>query len=133
MEGFINTVDTYEENGEEIVAADIINRTITDFVDDRIKVVSRFVFYGCINLKRVALPKVTEIYFDAFKGCYNLQTLIVGTEINEVCKFKYTSQPINNSQLSIYVPDNLVEDYKNASGWSSYYADKIKPIPELPQ
>ena len=32
----------------------------------------------------------------------------------------------------IYVQDNLVEQYKSATNWSTY-ADQIKPLSELPQ
>lgn len=40
--------------------------------------------------------------------------------------FQYNRRP------SVYVPDNLVDEYKSATNWSTV-ADQIKPLSELPQ
>lgn len=40
--------------------------------------------------------------------------------------FQYNRHP------SVYVPDNLVDEYKSATNWSTV-ADQIKPLSELPQ
>lgn len=103
-----------------------------------------YVFSGC-TLTSVNLPKVTTIGNDVF--CIDTHILdlpkieyignssmsiycdilIIRTE-NKVCEIN-NSIYCNNGDPTIYVPDNLVDDYKADANWSSY-ADFIKPLSE---
>lgn len=63
-------------------------------------------FYECRSLKEVTLLITTPLsYNSTLKGCSSLET--------------------------IYVPDESVDAYKTATGWSEF-ADKIKPLSEKP-
>ena len=92
-------------------------------------------FWGCEMVERIEFPKLsgTTIQTFAFRNCRRLHTLVLGGA---------TLNPLENTNafngagttsavgLRIFVPDNLVQAYKTAGGWSSF-ANKIKPISEL--
>ena len=80
-------------------------------------------FTNCYSLTKFVLysDKVCPLSkADAFKGCYHILGTVDATYNPEGLKDGY-----------IYVPDNLVEEYKVATNWS-VYADQIKPLSELP-
>ncbi|MCM1296026.1 MAG: leucine-rich repeat domain-containing protein [Muribaculaceae bacterium] len=90
---------------------------------------------GCVET--LDFPKLSNIGIMAFESCYSLEKIILRT--NSVCilanKNAFDSTPIKSTFYTgnygnIYVPDELVEDYKVAENWSTY-ADRIKPISEL--
>lgn len=93
----------------------------------------------CINmfsyssLNRLDFPSVESIDTRAFYGCSGLVTLVLG-KADTVCTLKNVNAldktPIAKGTGYIYVPDNLVEQYKAATNWSTY-ASQIKPISEL--
>lgn len=84
-------------------------------------------------LKRLDFPSVESIDTGAFSGCSRLVTLVLG-KADAVCTLKNVNALANTSIAKgtgyIYVPDNLVEQYKAATNWSTY-ASQIKPISEL--
>ena len=92
-------------------------------------------FYGCSSLTTVILPKITIIDASAFINCSNLISLIISNDNGEVATLKTTNAfnntPIVNGAGYIYVPDDLVDDYKSATNWSTY-KDQIKCLSELP-
>ena len=90
-------------------------------------------FYGCTILERIDLGSVTKIGTKSFYNCKALTTLIIRT--NQVAKMTETTYMFGYSAIGsgtgyIYVPDDLVENYKKTAGWSSY-ADQIKGLSEL--
>ena len=89
-------------------------------------------FSSCSSLERLVLPKITTVTASCFSSCTKLATLILSN--NEVCTLNNTSAlggtPIASGRGFIYVPDNLVEQYKTATNWSTY-ATQIKPLSEL--
>lgn len=91
-------------------------------------------FLGCSKLSKVNFPSVTTIWETAFSGCATLETVILLS--NTLCRLTnvsvFTGTPIANGTGFIYVPDNLVEQYKVAANWSTY-ASQIKPLSELEQ
>ena len=89
-------------------------------------------FHSCDALERIDLGSVTKIGTKAFYGCDVLKTLIIRTNqiptvTDPTYLFSYTA--IGSSGY-IYVPDNLVESYKGAYGFSTY-ANYIKGLSEL--
>ena len=84
-------------------------------------------------LKKLDFPSVESIDTGAFSGCSRLVTLVLG-KADAVCTLKNVNALTNTSIAKgtgyIYVPDNLVEQYKAATNWSTY-ASQIKPISEL--
>ena len=86
-------------------------------------------FYGCSRLVTApGIPSgVTDMY-GAFGGCSSLKEVT----------FLHTTPPSYNNTLSscsslesIYVPDESVNAYKTATGWSAF-ASKIKPLSKKP-
>ena len=76
----------------------------------------------------ITIPNtVTSIGYDCFGFCSNLTEVVMTSTIPPTLStdvFEYTS---NN--LTIYVPDEAIEDYKAATNWSEY-ASIIKGISE---
>lgn len=91
-------------------------------------------FNGCLRLEYLDVGKASNIANYSFYNCRALRTLIIRTE--KVCTVAgvdvFTQTPIAKGTGFIYVPDNLVEQYKTATNWSTYAA-QIRPISELPQ
>lgn len=92
-------------------------------------------FAGCSKLKTLELPKVKTIKVRCFYNCKALDTLIIRTEdqvatVGASSGYTFSYTPISSGTGYIYVPDNLVEDYKVATNWKNY-ADQIKGLSEL--
>lgn len=90
------------------------------------------VFRECTSLVKVDFGLLTNIFSGYFYNCTSLTTLILRSQkvayINDSNTF--TNTPIANGTGYIYVPDDLVESYKVAGGWTTYAA-QIKPLSEL--
>ena len=112
------------------------------------------------NFTSITIPEgVTEIQNNTLDRCYNLETVIIKSKtlnigsnvfyddrkLTKIVFENLTSVPLlksastfsktpialySNTVGYIYVPDNLVEDFKTATNWSTY-ADQIKPLSEL--
>ena len=76
-------------------------------------------FYGCDGLTSITLPEsLTTIGNRAFYGCYNFKTFYVKSSTPPTISgdgylFEYYTP-------TIYVPQDAVEAYKTAEGWSKY-------------
>ena len=93
-------------------------------------------FFECTALERLDFPQVTLILPGAFRECTSLTALVLRSPtVAEVQGINYSnpfeSTPIQSGTGYIYVPDELVDSYKAANGWSKY-ANQIKGISELP-
>ena len=90
------------------------------------------VFIDNKSLETVDFPVLNTIWELAFSGCTALKTVVL--RLNRVSQLKaadvFNNTPIANGTGYIYVPDDLVEQYKAATNWSAY-ASQIKPISEL--
>lgn len=107
------------------------------------------VFSNCSALKKVKCDKATAIQYGAFTKCPALEVIdILGgrqiamftnDKINSLKSFVIREAtrvtPLSSGifgfsdATTIYVADNLVEEYKVATNWSRY-AEKIKPLSE---
>jgi hypothetical protein len=89
-------------------------------------------FSRCCELDYVELPLATNIDSQAFQSCQSLTTFILRSP--DVCKLNnanvFEGTPIKSGTGFIFVPDNLLEDYRKATNWATY-ASQIKPISEL--
>ena len=96
-------------------------------IPDGVTSIGRFAFYGCSSLTSIELPDgVTSIGQSAFDSCTSL------TQI----RLKAATPPAITSNTftataEFYVPDDAVDTYKAASGWSDY-ASRIHPMSECP-
>jgi len=91
-------------------------------------------FNNCVSLTTADFISVTAIQPRAFVGCTNLTTLVL--RIEQVCALSNTDAlsgtVISRGTGYIYVPDDLVEDYKTATNWT-VYEDQIKGLSQLPE
>ena len=92
--------------------------------------IGNYAFSSCKSLTSIDLPACTNIGTDAFKYCTAL-TSIKLANASKICTLSnsdaFKSTPIANKAGYIYVPDELVEQYKKATNWS-VYASQIKPL-----
>lgn len=94
-------------------------------------------FAFCTSLKYLDVLSTNftgSLGASAFSGCSKLETIIFRS--TKVPTFQSYNAPFNNTPISkgtgyIYVPDEMIESYKSATGWSGF-GDQIKGISELP-
>ena len=89
-------------------------------------------FTNCKNLVSADFQNVTSIDASAFQWCNKLKTLILRTT-TQACNL-INSNALNNTGIStsdgcIYVPEILIDSYKNATNWS-VYANKFRALEE---
>ena len=91
-----------------------------------------YAFKGCSSLSHLDFKSLTSRIgtMSGFDGCTGLKALVFRSET----LISLSSDPFKNSGIAngtgyIYVPDDLVEDYKVATNWATY-ADQIKPLSE---
>lgn len=119
---------------------------LTQVIFPKLETIREQAFAWCASLVKVKCDKATTILDDAFNGCANLETVDIlgGSSLssfsrNPLTYFKNlvmrnTSKVTATGSLlwmpstaSIYVPDDLVEQYKTATNWSTK-ASQIKPL-----
>jgi len=87
-------------------------------------------FDNCSKLTTADFPIATSIGSSAFSGCSKLATLIL-RNTEKVATLSNVNALSRATNCIIYVPDELVDDYKAATNWTTY-ADRIKGLSELP-
>lgn len=139
----MNSVETIGNNAFLNASA------LQEVVFPKLSEIGSNVFSNCSALKKVKCDKATAIQYGAFTKCPALEVIdILGgrqiamftnDKINSLKSFVIREAtrvtPLSSGifgfsdATTIYVADNLVEEYKVATNWSRY-ADKIKPISE---
>ena len=108
-------------------------------------------FWLCVSLTSITIPNsVTSIGTNAFTNCYSLTNITIPNSVTSIganafdaCRslttyvFERTAGITTiggantftgiNASTKIYVPDDLVNDYKSDTNWSTY-ADYIYPL-----
>ena len=86
-------------------------------------------FTNCLRLRNISLPKVEKIEARAFRACYNLKSITIGTITPPTIGAGDVNHPFTDctALTAIYVPAESVEAYKTAQYWSEY-ADIIQAI-----
>lgn len=89
-------------------------------------------FHTCRNLEYADIGTATSLGAAGFYMCASLVTLIIRSNafIPMANSNAIYGSGIGNKAGYVYVPDNLVEQYKTAANWSTY-ASQIKPLSEL--
>ena len=82
------------------------------------KYIGRSAFQYSGNLTTINLPKCEKLENNAFGECPNIRTLYIGTELDVVCNAD--AWPNIHVIETIYVPANLVEEYKNSNYWNNF-------------
>lgn len=95
--------------------------------------ISDYAFYNCSALATADFPLVTSLGTYTFRGCSSLTSLTLSnTKVAALSSASaFTSTPIADGTGHIYVPDDLVDQYKAATNWDTY-ADQILPISQKP-
>lgn len=98
-----------------------------------LKYIQTFAFSVCTGLKYFC-SDVRGVAGSAFLNCTAIEAFIV-TQESTIAQL-YSGSVFNNSSIAagtgyIYVPDDLVSQYKVATNWVTY-ADQIKGLSELP-
>lgn len=139
----MNSVETIGNNAFLNASA------LQEVVFPKLSEIGSSVFSNCSALKKVKCDKATAIQYGAFTKCATLEVIdILGgrqiamftnDKINSLKSFVIREAamvtPLSSGifgfsdTTTIYVADNLVEEYKVATNWSRY-ADKIKPLSE---
>lgn len=87
----------------------------------------------CPLLERVELNSIETIQAYSFYSCPKLTTFII-RNTSKVCSLAnvnaFNSSGISSGTGFVYVPDDLVDDYKSATNWSTY-SNQIKGLSEL--
>lgn len=96
------------------------------------------IFSNCISLKYVNLSGWTTESVTTNVRMFGATGSIEAVVIDSPSVFRLTNaNALSNSGIQrgtgfVYVPDNLVDEYKSATNWTTV-ADQIKPLSELPQ
>ena len=116
-------------------------------IPDSIKSLGYNTFAGCTGLRSIHTNKINDIGFDAFSGCTGLTHVVLGEDIKNVNRpfdgctslekiiclattppNNYGSDRIDNTKVTVYVPDGSVNAYKTHSDWSRF---NIEPLGDL--
>lgn len=119
---------------------------LTQVIFPKLTIIRAQVFAWCASLTKVKCDKATMWLEDAFNGCSSLETIDIlgGGNLDSASRNQLTrlknlilrdetkvtstgSLSWMPSTASIYVPDDLVEQYKTATNWSTK-ASQIKPL-----
>ena len=96
-------MNTIEKLGDEETFRQIVERSITSFIDDELTAIDIYSFRGCNELQEVSLPLVTELPDAAFHGCSKLtafdfsNVIKIGVETFYACGLTEVYGPIIRS------------------------------------
>lgn len=134
MSDFINTIDAL---GDDAVMDSLIERSITEFKDDKLTSVPPYAFACCESLTNVEFPNLTTIgtyafhntaieYFDftgvtsignfAFDSCRNLKSFNIPASMTEIAGHLFSNCP---SLISVDLPHVTKINYGAFQGCSS--------------
>ena len=125
----LNVIDASGEKTNKflqlIEGTENVSLTAQDFGD--ITEIRQYAFAYATNLVSVVLPNtITLIGSSVFTGCSGLTTMTVLPTTPPTLQ---NINAISTATTSIYVPDESVDAYKQATNWSNF-ADIIKPLSE---
>lgn len=117
---------------EQAVVRSILERTITEYYDDATTILGTSAFRNCQALTRVEFTNLQSIGSLAFSYCSVLTEVILRSKsvVQLTGEKVFHATPIGSSTSYIYVPDNLVEEYRQSTNWS-VYRNRIMPLRNL--
>lgn len=160
-----NTTNTYKAS--EMAAAinalpsgdiedELVERTITNYSNDRVEDVGAYAFYYCSSLVTAKFANADLIWSYAFANCSSLTTVDLGSAMtispyafnwcsklttlilrrtNMMCDL-YNTNALSNTAIAkgtgyIYVPSALLSEYKADDNWKTY-ANQFRAIEDYP-
>ena len=94
-------------------------------IPETLKVIQNGAFLGCTSLVNLFIPPEVRIIGDwAFAGCENLKSIICQSVDPPEVGDNFISY---SDDITIYVPVEAVNAYKNAPGWKKY-SQRIKSV-----
>lgn len=109
----------------------ILDRSATEYTNYKLETVGAYAFADCENLETVQFNSVTRINSNAFLNCTNLKKLIIKSP--SMATLEDVNAFSNSGILNIgyiYVPDELLIEYKNATNWV-IFETRFKGLKEL--
>jgi hypothetical protein len=98
-------------------------------VPDNVIMINSNAFSGCSSIQTITIGKnVYSMYRNTFANCTSLQSITITKTSNIVSLYGSGTAFQNTNNCPIYVPADLVNTYKSASGWSTV-ASRIQAIP----
>ena len=116
--------------GEQETLDALIGHTLTTFEDDAVKQLRISAFAGQNQLVDVFLPNLEKIGSSAFADCTGLKRARLGTNKTSVITTASNAMTKTGRGI-IYVPDDLLDQYKNDSSWKPV-ASRIYGISSMP-
>lgn len=148
----MNTIHTL---GMKTTLSKILDKSIVEFIDDSVKTIAlRYAFYRFNSLQTLKLPNLETVTgYSCLQYCPELTTVDVGKVVepgsgflsncpklkciilrnnSAVCNVT-GSITLDRSELKIYVPQSLLEQYKTNANYAwSNYAGNIFPLEGSP-
>lgn len=113
------------------------------YIPQSVKKISKDAFNGCTSITSVIIPEGVEVLEnDAFSGCENITKVTIPSTMNswgqrifngctnltDVYCYMNNIAPTSSNMFAktnvengtLYVPQNVVEEYKATSGWNSF-------------
>lgn len=104
----------------------VVNNLTTLNGLDNVRMIGSGAFVNCHKLESIELKNITEIKPSAFSSCLRLKKIVLkSSDIVTISGYIMD----NVTPAKIYVPSELVEQYKLTSIWNEY-SSKILPITE---
>lgn len=76
-QAFAEEIKNLPSGGDNGLADSIVNRTVTEYVNNEITAIGDYVFYNCKELASISLPNVTSIGRLAFQNCSTLSLVTI--------------------------------------------------------
>ena len=120
--------------GEQATLDALVAHALTTFEDSDVKKLRSYSFYYQDQMQEISLPNLSNnLEQEEFAYCSGLKRVKFATNITRVI-LSGTNSFRNIERSIIYVPDNLVEDYRNSYWWSDnalrIYGISTMPDPE---
>ena len=125
----VGTIETYDYSTSEEVSPEVdklINRTITEYYNNRVRSIAPSVFYGYTTLVKVDFPNVTEIGSTAFA-----RTGLVEVNFPKVTLIGSQAFANNSTLKKIYLPsikDLTANSLREMTGLEEVYLDEVNKI-----
>ena len=146
---FKSTILMSRQLVERTLSGDYVNNTVTIIGDGAFcdcteltsvvftdaTSIGQYAFSGCENLSVADFSAVTSIDQYAFQNCKNLTTLILRNTDSVAKLSSYTAftGSLSAGTGRVYVPAALLEQYQNATNWTTYYKSKLLAIEDYPE